>query len=135
MTASMYAASQEFFRMEKKRRVAARYVRNSDPSKKDSEVQQAQLDALSSDGRSDEYEWIDDEEYTKERYVLNTTVIYVDINGTEWTEPKVIVFCYDCCLDGMSLYTIALTLTRLGIPTQRGKPAWDAGTVRNYLTN
>src|SRR5205823_11 len=46
------------------------------------------------------YVWIDGEEYTKERYVLNTTVIYVDINGTEWTEPKVIVFCYDCCLDG-----------------------------------
>ena len=261
MVSSMYAASQEFFRMEKKRLVAARYVRNSDPSKKDTEVQQAQLNALSDYGCTQNYEmpddliyrdaisalkhpywereglmkafddaergmfdvllvteffrvartsaeqcaviqyfkrysvdlisitekfedtpegrllfniqgylgeveaqkvfirtrrgkahrakraltgqgrpmygylWEDGEEYSKERYVLNMTVIHIDIDGTRWTEVRVIEFCYDCCLSGMSLYTIALTLTRLGIPTQRGKSAWDAGTVRNYLTN
>jgi site-specific DNA recombinase len=257
----MYAASQEFFRMEKTRLVAARYVRNSDPSKKDSEVQQAQLDALSLEGRTDIYEMPDDliyrdaisslkhpywerealmrafddaersmfavilvtefariartsaeqaaiiqyfkrynvelisitekfedtpegrllfniqgyldeveaqkvrirtsrgkahrakraltgqgrpmygylyadgQEYTRERYILNTAVIHVDYNGTAWTESLVIDFCCDLCLSGMSLYNIALTLTKLGIPTQRGKEHWDPCTVRNYLTN
>ena len=43
---SMYAASQEYYRMEKKTIVAARYVRNSDPSKKDSEVLNSQNEAL-----------------------------------------------------------------------------------------
>src|SRR5258708_15697438 len=42
----MYSATQEFFRMEKKVTVAAIYVRNSDSSKMDTEVQKAQLEAL-----------------------------------------------------------------------------------------
>src|SRR5712692_2726027 len=46
--ASMYEASKEFYRMERQKTlVAARYVRNSDPSKKDSEILKAQADALS----------------------------------------------------------------------------------------
>src|SRR5260221_14116334 len=46
MPTSMYAASQEYYRMNRKTLVAALYVRNSDPSKKDTEEQQAQVDAL-----------------------------------------------------------------------------------------
>src|SRR3989442_6241212 len=46
MPASMYAASQEYYRMNKHTLVAAIYARNSDPSKKDTEEQQAQVDAL-----------------------------------------------------------------------------------------
>src|SRR5947209_4512437 len=45
-TSSMYAVSQEYYRMNKKTLVAALYVRNSDPSKKDTEEQQAQVEAL-----------------------------------------------------------------------------------------
>src|SRR6266852_3562545 len=237
---SLYAASREFYRMSQKTIVAARYVRNSDPSKKDTEVQQAQADALAEYARKMGYEcpdtllykdsisalkhpyweredlmrlwddaergmfdvvlvteffrvartsaeqyavieylkrfkvelisitekfeetpegqlmfaiqgflgsveaekirirtvrgkqhraskaltgqgkyptygylWIDGEEYTRERYILNLTVIHIDANGCEWTEVKVIEFCFDACLSGMSLYQIALTLTRL----------------------
>ncbi len=259
---SLYAASREFYRMSQKTIVAARYVRNSDPSKKDTEVQQAQADALAEYARKMGYEcpdtllykdsisalkhpyweredlmrlwddaergmfdvvlvteffrvartsaeqyavieylkrfkvelisitekfeetpegqlmfaiqgflgsveaekirirtvrgkqhraskaltgqgkyptygylWIDGEEYTRERYILNLTVIHIDANGCEWTEVKVIEFCFDACLSGMSLYQIALTLTRLGIPTQRGKEAWDPSTIRRFLTN
>src|SRR5437763_10852408 len=42
---SMYACSQEFYHMEQTL-VIAGYVRNSDPSKKDSEVLEAQKEAL-----------------------------------------------------------------------------------------
>ncbi len=81
------------------------------------------------------YSWVDGEEYTKQRYVLNLTVIHVDAEGNEWTEVKVIEFCFDACLSGKSLYQIALTLTRLGIPTQLGKAAWDPSTIGRFLTN
>src|SRR5437762_12836337 len=79
------------------------------------------------------YLWIDGEEYTKERYVLNLTVIHTDAEGNEWTEIKVIEFCYNSCLSGMSLMRIAFTLTQLGIPTQQGKNVWDASVVRKFL--
>src|SRR5260370_19105366 len=54
---SMYEASKEFYRMERQKTlVAARYVRNSDPSKKDSEVLKAQADALSEYAKKNGYE-------------------------------------------------------------------------------
>ncbi len=81
------------------------------------------------------YVWVDGEEYTKERYELNLTIIHVDEYGREWTEVKVIEFCYDEFIKGQSLYQIAFTLTRLGIPTRQGKAAWDASTIRRFLTN
>src|SRR5581483_8938228 len=56
MSTSMYAASQEYYRMNKKTLVAAGYVRNSDPSKKDTEEQQAQVDALKTYARTHGYE-------------------------------------------------------------------------------
>ena len=37
----------------------------------------------------------------------------------------VIEFCYDKYIGGQSLYQIAFTLTRLGIPTRQGKDAWE----------
>jgi len=80
------------------------------------------------------YVWVDGEEYKKERYALNLTVIAV-INVEEWTEVRVVEFCYDCCLQGMSCRQIALLLTRMGIPTQRGKETWNRRTVRQILCN
>ncbi len=53
---SMYAATQEFFRVEKKIIVAALYVRNSDSSKMDTEVQKAQLEALRKYAKEHGYE-------------------------------------------------------------------------------
>ena len=81
------------------------------------------------------YLYADSEEYTKGRYILNLTVIYVDRDGNKWTEVKVIEFCFDACLRGMSLLQIGLYLTRLGIPTQQGKAVWDPSTIRRFLTN
>ncbi len=54
--ASMYEASQEYYRMNQRTIVAARYVRNSDPSKKDSEVLKAQEDALAAYAKQKGYE-------------------------------------------------------------------------------
>ncbi len=56
MVSSMYAATQEFFRVEKSIVVAALYVRNSDSSKMDTEVQKAQLEALRKYAKEHGYE-------------------------------------------------------------------------------
>src|SRR5260370_37073277 len=54
---SMYEASKEVYRMERQKTlVAARYVRNSDPYKKDSEVLKAQADALSEYAKKNSYD-------------------------------------------------------------------------------
>src|SRR5258708_27335974 len=224
---SLYEASQEYYRMNQKTIVAARYVRNSDPSKKDTEVQQAQIEALNTYAKKMGYEcpdrllyadaisalkypywerpelmhlwddaergefdvvlvteylrvarksseqyavieylkrfkvelisitekfedtaegrllfalqgflgeleaekinirtsrgklhraqkaltgqgstptygyvYVDGEEYKKERYELNLKVIAV-VEGEEWTEVKVIIYCFDCCIKGI----------------------------------
>jgi site-specific DNA recombinase len=81
------------------------------------------------------YLWVDGEEYTRERYELNLTVIHIDEFGREWTEVRVIEFSYDEYLRGQSLYQLAFSLTRLGIPTREGKKAWDPSTIRRFLTN
>jgi site-specific DNA recombinase len=255
----MYAASQEYYRMNKHTLVAALYVRNSDPSKKDTEEQQAQVDALlayakdmgyttqvrliyrdaisalkfpywerpalmrlwddaergefdivlcteffrlarksseqyaimeylkrfkvevvsitekfedSAEGRLLHavqgflgeveaekirirttrgrqrrasraltgqgstpiygYVFVEGLEYKRERYGLNQTVI-ATIDGVEWTEVGVVIYCFSSCLARMSLRQIALTLTRMGIPTQRGRDTWDISTVRQIL--
>ena len=52
----MYAATQEFYRVEKKLIVAALYVRNSDTSKMDTEIQKAQLEAIKAYAREHGYE-------------------------------------------------------------------------------
>jgi len=52
-------------------------------------------------------------------YIYNDDVIYIDRNGTEWTERKVVEWCFQKCKEGMTLYTITQTLTDLGIPTRR----------------
>lgn len=81
------------------------------------------------------YVWVDGVEYKKERYELNLTIIHVDADGTEWTEVKVIIYCYDSCLRGMSSRQIAFALTRMGIPTRKGNTVWNRRTVRQILSN
>ena len=78
------------------------------------------------------YVFVDGVEYKKERYELNLCVI-ARVNGQEWTEVRVVIYCFTSCLKGMSIRQIALSLTRMGIPTQRGRDAWNPLTVRQIL--
>ena len=79
--ASMYEASKEFYRMERQKTlVAARYVRNSDPSKKDSEVLKAQADALSEYAKKNGYECPD-----HLLYVDAILRAQIPLLGTAWT--------------------------------------------------
>jgi site-specific DNA recombinase len=75
------------------------------------------------------YTYVDNEDYHKAAYMLNLTVIHVDREGTEWTEPGVIRFIHAQLQYGWSLRKIAMHLTDLGIPTPRRKDYWSVTTV------
>ena len=64
-------------------------------------------------------QFVDTKEYTNAYYVPDDTVIAV-INGQPWTELDVLAFERKLCLQGMSTNQIAITLTKMGIPTQTG---------------
>lgn len=75
------------------------------------------------------YCYVDNEDYDKASYTLNTAVIHTDRNGTEWTEPDVIQFIHTHIQQGWSLRKIALHFTDLGIPTPRRKGFWSVTTI------
>lgn len=78
--------------------------------------------------------FVDTKEYTRAYYVPNTTVVSV-IDGKEWTEVDVLMLEKKLCLEGMSTRQIAMTLTNMGIPTQRGNCDWNRTVVLQHLTN
>jgi hypothetical protein len=75
------------------------------------------------------YKFVDGEKYKKERYAPNTDPI-ATVDGEIWTEVRVIEYCFTQLLKGMSTYQIALSLTRMGIPTQRKRVGWNRLTIR-----
>ncbi len=81
------------------------------------------------------YIYVDTPDYPSARYELNLQVVYVDSESKRWTEGLVVKFIFQCAYTGMSTRSIALTLTQMGIPTQRGKPFWSYTVVHAILTN
>ncbi len=79
--------------------------------------------------------YVDTPEETSARLILNTTIIYVDSNGVEWSPVSVCQFIYENALRGVSIKQTALTLTRMGIPTPRRGQWWHTGTIFRILTN
>jgi site-specific DNA recombinase len=79
------------------------------------------------------YSYFDTQNETSARYVINHSVIHLDPEGTEWTEPSVVLFCVDKLLIGWSCHGIAKRLTQLGVPTPKGSDVWTATTVHRLL--
>ncbi len=78
--------------------------------------------------------FVDTKQYVKAYYVHSTDVIAV-IDGKEWTELDVLMLEKKLCLEGVSARQIAMRLTEMGIPTQRGNKDWNRGVVLQHLTN
>ena len=78
--------------------------------------------------------FVDSEKYTNAYYLPNTEVIAC-IDGKEWTELDVLALERKLCLQGTSTRQIAMTLTKMGIPTQKGNHVWNRITVLQHLTN
>lgn len=90
------------------------------------------------------YVFIDTAKEVKAAYAVNTAVVYVASDNSEWTEPYVINWMGDKCLEGWSCARIARYLTEMGVPcpnhkkTIHGKPVsnvWHPSTAYNILTS
>jgi DNA invertase Pin-like site-specific DNA recombinase len=78
--------------------------------------------------------YVDNDDYTNAYYVPNTQVV-ATIDGKEWTEIDVLAYERECVLKGISTNQIAISLTRMGIPTQTGNHVWNRTTILQHLTN
>ncbi len=85
------------------------------------------------------YIFIDTEKEVKARYEFNHKVIYVDSEGTEWTEVKVVEFIFAMVKQGKSVTGLAILLNDMGIPPpkkpNKQEPHWQSSTVYRILTN
>jgi len=85
------------------------------------------------------YIMVDTEREAKARYEFNHKVIYVDSEGTEWTEVRVCLYIFDLVKHGESLRSIVITLNEIGVPPpkkpRKGQPHWQVGTIYNIITN
>ncbi len=91
--------------------------------------------ALSGGGKATYgYSYIDGEKYKRARYVPNETIIWVDENGTEWSEAGVVRFIFNELKQGISIRQVRLELTRLKVPTRKGGYVWADSTVHYIAT-
>jgi DNA invertase Pin-like site-specific DNA recombinase len=85
------------------------------------------------------YIFIDTDREQKARYAFNNKVIYVDSEGTEWTEAKVCLYIFDLARQGMSIKGICTQLNEIGIPTPKkawkGVAHWQPASIHLILTN
>src|SRR5207302_1129292 len=70
---------------------------------------------------------------------FNHTIIYVDAEGTEWSEYKVCLFIFDLLKRKESLHGIVNRMNDLGIPPPKkplkGEPHWTASTLQRLVRN
>ncbi len=77
------------------------------------------------------YMWAD---ATKSAYAINCAIFYVDPDGTQWSEYKVVVFIFDRLDEGWSLRKVRNYLLEKGIPTRNGKPVWGRQTIHQIAS-
>src|SRR2546421_10208526 len=84
------------------------------------------------------YILVDTDRETHARYEFNHTIVYVDEEGTEWSEYKVVHYILDLLKQGMSLRSVAIRLNDIGIPppkkeTKKLQPIWNARAISRML--
>src|SRR5258707_2559748 len=75
------------------------------------------------------YKFVTNAKGTRIGYELNFDVIFVEPDGTEWTEVKVVIFIFESAANGISLRKIAAILNEKGIPD----PGRSKGTRKEGL--
>ncbi len=79
-------------------------------------------------------------------FELNHTVIFVDEDGTEWTEVKIVIFIFESAANGVSTHQLARILNTKGIPTpyatrqkrikgMKEDSVWQRNTISSFLKN
>lgn len=92
------------------------------------------------------YKFVLNEKGVRVGYTPNDEIIYVEADGTEWTEVKVVIFIFESAAVGVSTHQLARTFNEIGIPTSyafRGKrnkgmredSVWQRNTISQILKN
>lgn len=85
------------------------------------------------------YVFVNTAKEIKGGYEFNHTIIYVDADGVEWSEYKVVCFIFDLFKKGYSIGAICRCLNELGIPPAKkplkGEPHWQRGSLYRILVN
>jgi DNA invertase Pin-like site-specific DNA recombinase len=85
------------------------------------------------------YIFVDTDREVKGAYEFNHKIIYVDKDGNEWSEYKVVVFIFDLLKKGLSIGCVVRTLNEIGIPTAKkalnGNPHWQRGSLYRIIIN
>jgi len=85
------------------------------------------------------YKFVDTDKEAKGAYAFNHTIIYVDSEGTAWSEYSVMVFVFELLAKGESLHKTARILNERGIPprckAKTGEPHWNASALRDLITH
>lgn len=92
------------------------------------------------------YQFVLNERGVRIGYELNLAVIFVDENGTEWTEVKVLIFIFESAANGVSTHQLARILNAKGIPTpyqtrekrmkgMKEESVWQRNTISSFLKN
>ncbi len=85
------------------------------------------------------YVFINTDKEVKGGYQCNTTIMFVDEDGKEWSEYSVVLFIFDLFLEGSSIHNICRTLNEIHIPPPKKalktEPHWQKGSLYSILTN
>ena len=91
------------------------------------------------------YQFITDDKGNRIGLTLNYDVIYIDQDGVEWTEIKVVTVIFELAADGVTLPNIATYLNERGIPSPAASdplkrpqktsdtPVWQKATIWEFL--
>ncbi len=92
------------------------------------------------------YQFVLNEKGVRVGYIPNETIIYVEADGTEWTEVTVVIYIFESAARGVSTHQLARIFNEKGIPTSyafRGKrnkgmredSVWQRNTISQILKN
>jgi hypothetical protein len=92
------------------------------------------------------YKFVLNEKGVRIGYTLNLDVIFMDEDGTEWTEVTIVIFIFESAANGVSTHQIARILNAKGIPTpyatrakrirgMKEEAVWQRNTINNFLKN
>jgi len=91
------------------------------------------------------YKYVRSEKGTPINFTPNLDVIFVEEDGTKWTEVTVVVFVIESAANGVSTHQIAAILNTKGIPTpfitkghrkrrnMKEEPVWQRNTIGNMI--
>jgi site-specific DNA recombinase len=81
------------------------------------------------------YTWLDDGGKKKSKRAYDTTVVYTDPEGNDWTKADVVSYIFDCLKQEHTFADIAIDLNKRGVPTPEKGKQWRRETIGRIANN